>query len=60
MNDPPRPPETGAGAGPGPDRGTPGGGSPRWVIVLGIVLAIAVLGLIAFLHVSGAIGPGLH
>jgi hypothetical protein len=57
--DPPRSPETAAGAGPGPDRGTPGG-SRRWVIVLGIVIAVALLGLLVFLHVTGTIGPGLH
>ena len=34
--------------------------APRWVIAVVIVLAIALLGLIVFLHLSGAIGPAIH
>jgi hypothetical protein len=32
----------------------------RWIAALGIVLAIALIGGVIFLHVSGAIGPGSH
>jgi len=59
MADPLRSPEDADRARRGPDQGTPSG-TPRWVIVTAIVLAIALLGLIVFLHLSGAIGPGVH
>ena len=42
-----------------PDQDAPSG-APRWVVALVTVLAIALLGLIVFLHLSGAIGPGIH
>jgi hypothetical protein len=58
MADPSRTPEPGE-AGPGPDRGTTSGPA-RWKVVVGIVIAVALLGLIVFLHLSGAIGPGAH
>ncbi len=54
MADPPHP-ETRE---PGPDGGH--NGRPRWVFVLGIILAIVLLGLIIVLHLSGTIGPGSH
>jgi hypothetical protein len=45
-------------------RGTPkdGGtdGPNRWVVVIGIAVAAAVLGLMIYLHLSGTIGPGIH
>ncbi len=59
MVDPLRSPEDADRVRRGPDQGTPSG-TPRWVIVTAIVLAIALLGLIVFLHLSGAIGPGIH
>jgi hypothetical protein len=59
MADPPRSPETEDDAGRGRDRQA-AGGTPRWVFVLGIIIAIALLGLVVFLHLSGTIGPGAH
>jgi hypothetical protein len=59
MSEPPPSPETGNDADHGPG-GAPAGGPARWVVVIGIAVAVAVLGLIIFLHLSGAIGPGIH
>jgi len=36
------------------------GRRPRWAVVLGIVVAFALLGLMVALHLSGTIGPGVH
>jgi hypothetical protein len=58
MADPLRSPED-TNAPRGSDPGSPNG-RPRWALVVSIVIAIALLGLIIFLHVSGAIGPGIH
>jgi len=59
MADPSRPPETEDDAGRGPDRGA-ARSTPRWVFVLGIIVAIALLGLMVFLHLTGTLGPGAH
>ena len=59
MADPLRSPDDTDRARRGSDQDAPSG-APRWVVVVGIVLSIALLGLIVFLHLSGAIGPGSH
>jgi hypothetical protein len=59
MADPLRSPEDADSARRRPDQSAPRS-TRRWVVVVGIVLAIALLGLIVFLHLSGAIGPGTH
>jgi hypothetical protein len=55
----PRSPETEDDAGQGPDLGADGS-TPRWVVVLGIFIAIALVGLIVLLHLTGTLGPGAH
>jgi len=55
--DPPRSPGTDEDVG---SDGETGGRTRRWPVILGIVVAVAVLGLIVFLHLSGAIGPRPH
>jgi len=55
MADPPRYPDTGDG----PDRGS-ATGTPRWVAVLGIIIAIALVLLFVVLHLTGTLGPGAH
>ena len=51
--------ETGAEAG-GQPRHRPGNGTPRWVMVAGIIVAIAVVLLMVVLHATGVLGPGDH
>jgi hypothetical protein len=34
--------------------------TPRWVTVLGIVIAIALIVLFVVLHLTGTLGPGAH
>jgi predicted metalloprotease len=38
----------------------PTGRGSRWGTVIGIVIVIAVVALLVFLHLSGTIGPGIH
>ncbi|HZD71560.1 MAG TPA: hypothetical protein VFA45_22410 [Actinomycetes bacterium] len=59
MADPPRSPDPGDHARRGADAGA-GGGTPRWLLILGAIVAVAVLGLMVFLHLTGTLGPGLH
>ena len=59
MADPPSYPDTGEDRSVGPDGGSPTG-TPRWVSVLGIVIAIALVLLLVVLHLTGVLGPGAH
>ncbi len=59
MADPPRSRETEEDTGRGPDPGV-ATGRPRWVFVVGIIIAIALVGLMVFLHLTGTLGPGAH
>jgi hypothetical protein len=51
--------ETEEDAGRGPDREA-ASSTPRWVFVLGIIIAIALVGLMVLFHLTGTIGPGVH
>ncbi len=42
-----------------PDDGA-ASGRPNWVLVLVVIVAIALVGLLVVLHLTGTIGPGLH
>ena len=59
MADPPPYPDTGDDTGAGPDRGATTG-APRWVSVVGIIVAIVLVLLVVVLHLSGSVGPGAH
>jgi len=59
MANPPRSPETEDDTRRGPNRGA-ARSRPRWGLVLGIIAAIALLGVMIFLHLTGALGPGVH
>ena len=43
-----------------PGTGDDSGGTPRWMPVLGIALAIGLAVLLVVLHLTGVIGPGAH
>jgi len=55
MANPPLHPDTGDG----PDRGS-ASSTPRWVLVLGIIIAIVLVLLFVVLHLTGTLGPGAH
>ena len=35
-------------------------GTPHWVSVLGILIAVMVIALFVYLHLAGIVGPGAH
>jgi hypothetical protein len=41
------------------DRGT-AGHTPRWVLAVGIIIAILLVLLFVVLHLTGRLGPGAH
>jgi hypothetical protein len=59
MADRPRGPATEDNSGRGPDSG-PAKARPGWLFLLGIIIAIALVGLMVFLHLTGTLGPGTH
>ena len=59
MAAPPPYPDSDDDTGAGPDRG-PATGGPRWMSVLKVIIAIALLVIVLVLHLSGVIGPGSH
>jgi hypothetical protein len=42
-----------------PNRGS-AAGAPHWITVFGIVIAILMILTLVVLHLTGAIGPGVH
>jgi hypothetical protein len=57
LADPPSYPDTGDDTGVRPDRGSATSTS-RWVLVVGIVIAVVLL--LVVLHLTGVLGPGAH
>jgi hypothetical protein len=56
---PPPDPDGGDNTGVGPSRGS-ATSTPRWVPVLGIVIAIGLVLVLVVLHLTGVLGPGAH
>lgn len=52
-------PDTGDETGAGPDSGS-AAGTPRWIKVVGIVIAVLVVLMFVVMHLTGAVGPGAH
>jgi hypothetical protein len=44
----------------GHGRGSATGGTPRWVSLVGTIVAIMVVALLIVLHLTGVLGPGGH
>jgi hypothetical protein len=59
MADPPRSPKTEDEARRGAD-GAAASSTPRWVLILVAIVAVALLGLMVLLHLTGTLGPGVH
>jgi hypothetical protein len=57
MAHPPPYPDTGDDDGP---VRVPATGAPRWVSVVGIIIALGLVALIVVLHLTGVISPGAH
>ena len=59
MADPPRSPKTKDEARRGTD-GAAASSTPRWVLILVAIVAVALLGLMVLLHLTGTLGPCVH
>jgi len=57
--DPPAYPETDEETGAGPDSES-AASTPRWIKIVGIVIAVLVVLMFVVMHLTGAVGPGAH